>query len=145
MKQSYNSKYTDRKVTAAQKMAEIMCENLARKEHLALPLKFWNTPKWEKHFKLQLMNANSLLKLYSAEVIFRSLRDYKASNIYSLNAPFLDDILKREKVKLEKEIKEIESMPVPEVKVVVNEQPRKVFVKKSILSTLEELEDGEKG
>lgn len=145
MKSTYSSKYTDRKVTAAQKMAEIMCENLARKEHSALPFKFWNTPKWEKHYKIQLFAANGLLKLYSAEAIFRGLRDKRASNIYSLNAPFvIDELFQNEQKRIDREAVELANNPAPEEKVVTTEKPRQTFIsKKSILSKLKGLDDGE--
>lgn len=145
MKSTYSSKYTDRKVTAAQRIAEIMCENLARKEHTALPFKFWNTPKWEKHYKVQLLAANSLLKLYCAEAIFCGLRDKRASNIYSLHAPFLlDELFTGEQKRIDREAVEIKNAPTPEVKVVTTEKPRQTFIgKKSILSKLKGLDDGE--
>lgn len=141
MKQVYESKYTDRKITAAQKMAEIMCENLARKEHVALPPKFWNTSKWEKHFKSQVLSANSLMKLYSVEAIFRALRDKRAERTYSLNAPFLDDVLKGKQIEVEREAAALANAPVtPECKP-TNEKPRPTFVQKK--SVLRGLDDGE--
>lgn len=145
MKSTYTSKYTDRKVTAAQIMAEIMCENLARKEHVALPFKFWNTPKWEKHYKTQLFAANGLLKLYSAEAILCGLRDKRASNIYSLNAPFvLDELFTNEQKRIDREAIMLANTPAPEEKVVTLEKPRQTFIRKqSILSKLKGLDDGE--
>jgi hypothetical protein len=142
MKAVYTSKYTDRKLTAAQKIAEVICEKQATKRAEQLIYRFWNSPKWEKEFKTQLFFANSLLKLYSLQAILAGLKDKRAYGVYSLGAAFiLDEIFKEEQAKLDKAEAEFKDAPAPEEKQVVMEKPRPKFQQKgkNLLSKLEGL------
>jgi hypothetical protein len=139
MKQVYTSRYTDRKITAAQRIAEIVCEKLADKEKKVLTDKFWNKPEWEKVYKQQLYLANSLLKLYSAEAIIAALRDKRAYDVYSLGADFvLDKIFQEEQAKIDN--REANMIAPPEQEL-VKELPRQPVKKKSIYSKLMRLDD----
>lgn len=91
---TFKSRYTDREVGPAQYLSEILCERLATKEKRSLPWQFWNHDEWKKPFKKQLLLSNSLLKLYSVEVIISVLRRNKT--VYSLGAKWIDDQLQRE-------------------------------------------------
>jgi hypothetical protein len=134
------SRYTDKKVGSAQYLAEIMCERMAKKENYGdLPYKFWSTTKWKRTFLYQVQLANSLLKLYMVEAIIMALR--KRQDIYSLNANFLDPIIKQEQTKLERAAKALENKPPENTKPVdTTEKPRPSFTdKKSTLSKLRDL------
>jgi len=138
----YTSKYTDRKLTAAQKIAEVICEKQALKKAEPLFFRFWNSPKWEKEFKTQLFFANSLLKLYSPQAILTGLKDKRAYSVHSLGASFiLDEIFKEEQEKLDKAEEAFKKAPPPEEKKVVVEKPRPKFnqKEKNLFSKLEGL------
>ncbi len=122
----------------------MICERIALKDKLgALPVKFWNLPKWKKIYMQQLLTANSLLKMYSPQAIIAGLR--KHPKAYSLRAQWLDDTFKEEQEKIDKleaAMKENEKKNVEqeEVKLVI-EQPREAFSNnKSIKSKLKDLD-----
>lgn len=99
-KSRYKSAYTESWVTAAQYIAELVCENIAQKRSETLPLKFWNDRKWNATFRRQLSLANGLLKIYSEAAVIQALRTKEGKRISSLAAPWLDDIIERcDKVK----------------------------------------------
>ncbi len=94
----YPSIYCDEKLTAAQYLAERMCERVAKKEGKELFPKFWSSPIWKKTFMQQLFAANSLLKLYGEAVIIKALR--ACPTVYSLRAPMLNLALEKENKKV---------------------------------------------
>ena len=61
-------------------------ERIAKKEKQTLPFKFWNIPKWNKIFRMQIKYANDLLKEYSEREVFDVLKSKKGQRIYSLGA-----------------------------------------------------------
>lgn len=85
------SRYTDteKQLTPAQWLAELMCERKAKSERKDLPVKFWDKklyPEWAKEWVKQAIIANRLLKKYSFEAIVAALKNPKALKIYSLGA-----------------------------------------------------------
>lgn len=99
MNKKYRSRYgADSDITAAQYLVEFIMERAAKKEKTTLPFKFWNIPKWNKIFRMQIKYANDLLKDYTEEEIFSALRTKKGERIYSLGAkktiiiPLIEDI-----------------------------------------------------
>lgn len=80
----YPSKYTDRKVTDAQYLADEIMERIAKKEKKVLTYRYWNDPQWKKIFLRQLAEANTLLKEVDCVAIMAFLRSVKGRNIYSL-------------------------------------------------------------
>lgn len=94
-KSGYKSSYSDSWITAAQYITELICENMARKNQQVLPYKFWNEYAWKGTFKRQLLLANGLLKIYSAAAIVQALRSKEGMKIYSLAAPWLDQIIEK--------------------------------------------------
>ncbi len=94
-KQQYKSRYTDRYITAPQYIAELVCENIARKNEQQLVVRFWNTSQWKSTFRYQLILANGLLRLYDASVIVRTIREN--GRILSLKSPVLDSLLDKPK------------------------------------------------
>ena len=75
----YPSRYThgDKKVTAAQYLAEVVCERQAQKDKKELPKQFWNLPHWKKRFTSQLFAARGLLKLYDEVVVIKAIKSKK--------------------------------------------------------------------
>lgn len=147
-KSRFHSKYGAEFVTAAQYLAEVMCEREAQKNKDALPMFFWKTKKWERKFLTQLQHANASLKVFAVEVILRALRSKKGSRIYSFGAQqILLPLFEREQ---EVYAKEMATMNVatesdnPET-VVGDKSPRPSFQgKQSLLSKLRELDGEEK-
>ncbi len=95
---SFTSRYTDRKVSAAQIAAELVCEKTAGKD---LPYQFWQSEPWTKFFARQVIFANALLKVYSPEVLLKVIRSLRKIN--SLGArKFLVPLLEKEQAILDK-------------------------------------------
>lgn len=98
----YNSNFTDKPVKPAQKIVEIVCERAALKlNKMQLPKRFWNDERFSRNYRLQLIKANALLKIYSAEAIIKALQSPKGSSVYSLNCKWLDGLVALEQKKLE--------------------------------------------
>lgn len=88
------SKYSNNKeVTAAQFITEMICEHKAQRDKEDLHYRFWTHKKWSRFYRNQIATANKLVKKYDAMAIVKALKDPKAKNIYSLRAPFLDNII----------------------------------------------------
>jgi hypothetical protein len=104
----YESAYgAKRKLTPAQKLAELACERIADYEGAQLAVRFWVSPPWDKVFMTQFRHANGLLRLYPEEAIFRAFR--AADRIRSLGAPFF-----KEKVDQEARLIKLESQQAAE-------------------------------
>jgi hypothetical protein len=93
---------------APQLLAEIMCVREAKKKGISLPHKFWNTPEWKKKYKIQILAANSLLKVYSPMAILNALKRKECNWQYSLRANGISDTCDEEQRKLDKQDKLIE-------------------------------------
>lgn len=104
MSDKYPSKYSNGKfVSAAQYIAEMVCERIAKKDKKDLHYRFWLSEEWEKEYKGQITAANKLLKKYSAKGIINGLLSTKGLKIYSLRAPHLIAIIEEsEKILLSK-------------------------------------------
>lgn len=140
MQNNYISRYTDKKISASQYLAERICERLAKKDNTDLPAKFWTLPKWKRTFLYQLQIANGLLKLYRADAIIAALR--KAPRAFSLAANFLDPIIQTEEAKFIKQenIANNKSHDIPAQDIDTTAKPRPVFNdRQSIVSKLGDL------
>lgn len=94
----YPSKYSNGKdVSAAQYIAEMICERLAKKNKKDLHYRFWLSKEWEKEYKGQIAAANKLLKTYTFTEIVHALNSVYGLKIYSLRAPHLIDIIEKTK------------------------------------------------
>lgn len=81
----YISKYTERKVTAPQYLADFIMERIAAKEKTVLTYKYWNDERWKATYLAQLAHANALLKEASIVSILDFLRNhYRGKQIFSL-------------------------------------------------------------
>jgi hypothetical protein len=130
-----------RKLTPAQKLAEMACERLAARENRSLPLRFWETRDWGAAFRKQLRFANALLKVYPEEVIFRAFHD--TPNLWSLGAPFFHDDLKKIHQKYQADLRRADgSAPIPTEDTLVT--PRPGVQRGTSVRTLLDLIDGKK-
>lgn len=101
-KASYESSYgATRRITAAQRLAELACERIAADQGRGLAARFWNTPAWREPFTVQKRFADILLKLYDAEAVMRAFRENP--RVRSLGAPFFHEDLRRHQKQLEAE------------------------------------------
>lgn len=94
--------------TAAQTIAKIMVKREIIKSKQGTPPDFWNHEPWKKKFRLQIIAAHSLLKLYDAEAILNALKRKECSWQYSLRVKNMNDIFKEEQAKIDKQKKQIE-------------------------------------
>lgn len=88
------SKYTDKEITPAQYLAELMCSRKYNKQGVVLPKKFWSDERYRKEFLFQKRNADQLLAIYEFSDILASLQDKRGVAIHSLSAKWLDPIIK---------------------------------------------------
>ena len=85
-KTPYLSTYGGGYVRPDQWITEKLCEVIAKKKCVELPDKFWNLPKWGPLFRRQVQMASSLLVMYDAEAVYKSLKDKRLSNVRSFGA-----------------------------------------------------------
>lgn len=137
---TYLSKYSNgKRVSAAQYITEIICENKAKKDKLDLHYRFWLTKEWEKYYRNQIGSAHQLLKKYSAAAIINALKDTEASRIYSLRAPHLPPIIEKHSQILAKQNTQL-TLNIDRSD---NKKYRKSLTKNNnIISKLRNLEDG---
>lgn len=96
---SHISKYSNNKrVTAAQYITELVCENYAIKNKKDLHYKFWLNKEWSKYYRSQIGFANKLLEKYTDVDIISALKSQYGKNIYSLRAPHLPPIIEQMRV-----------------------------------------------
>jgi hypothetical protein len=98
----YQSRYGGGWITAAQWIAELMCERQAKKDGRGLVMKFWLQPQWKKPFAMQLRLANGLMKIYQPAAISRALRSPRGRGAYSLAAGWLDELFAQEQAELDR-------------------------------------------
>jgi hypothetical protein len=135
----YSSKYTDKKVTSAQLLAEKMVERKFSLRNQKLPKHFWNDLKYRKDFLAQKRFADQLLKLYCFEAINNAIMSKDAARTYSLAAKWLDPIIMREQHKIDLDIKAKASKMSDKPKEEINDGPiefRKDFTKKTLKDLL---------
>lgn len=99
---TYPSKYSNgRNVTPAQYIAELVCERVAKKLNKDLHYRFWVNPEWEKEYSGQIAAAYKLLKAFDDKAIVNGLLTAQGLKIYSLRAPHLIDIIKKQQAILD--------------------------------------------
>ena len=140
MNNGYKHKTTGQPCNAAQYIAEMVCLREAEKQNVGKPAyALWNTEKWKKKFQSQVTRAYQLLKKYHEKAIINALNSWKGKNIYSLRVKFLEDLIQKEQVQLDKiekrEIKEIEYKNSSDV------VPKKPYGKQSRISELRKLDN----
>ncbi len=110
-KSKYKSRFCPQEtyITAAQFIIEIVCSNKARADKKELPYLFWDLPEWSKIWRAQLRGVHKLLKTYREDAIIRVLQDPKNSRVYSVYAPWLPPLFKKEHDRLMNIDKELEA------------------------------------
>ena len=72
----YTSPNTGQEVTEPNYIVELISINKAKKDNNGvLPKKYWNLPKYQKFYKLQLIAANRLLKKFDAVPIINFIKN----------------------------------------------------------------------
>lgn len=127
-------------LSASQMLAERMCLRLAKYKNKEIGHLFWQEKSWEKQFRFQVTKAAKLLKEFSFEAIFKTLRSKKGKGIYSLAAPFLPELIEEEQSLLDAQIEARKSSvsPTPKDKIAHNPRPNFSF-KQSTASRLKDL------
>lgn len=70
----YQSAYTDAFVTAAQWLAEKLCERKAAQEKRRLARQFWKEPEWEAFFRQQVAALRPLIKAHGEAAVVAALK-----------------------------------------------------------------------
>lgn len=84
-KKVYDSKFSDKKVTASQYVAQEMCCRKAKRDGIKLEGSFWNNPTWRKFFLYQNSLACNLLKIYHEGALIQALSLPALKWVWSLN------------------------------------------------------------
>lgn len=89
------SKYTDKKVTSAQKLAEIMCDRRAKGLNQELPWQFWKQKNWLQYFMYQVKHATPLLAKHSFDKIDSLLKEDPWTILSSLRSKKFENALEK--------------------------------------------------
>ena len=87
---------------AAKQLAEIMVTREAKKKGIPLVGKWWNEGILKKKYKMQIIAAHALLKVYEPLAILNALKHKKCQWQYSLRADGINDACIEEQEKLDK-------------------------------------------
>ena len=140
MTKNYKHKTTGQACSASQYIAELCCLRQAEKENVGRPAyALWNTEKWQKEFKKQIISASKLLKKYDEKAILNALNSSRGRRIFSVSPKWVHEIIEEEQKKLDK----INSREIKEVQYEDHtlSKPKKPFGKKSILSKFKDLDN----
>lgn len=96
----YPSKYTDKLVTEANHIVEILMERKALKEGKKLTKNFWNLPEWKKHYNLSLIQVSAALNAYSFKAILNALQANKWA--WSITAKQVKQSILEEEAKIKR-------------------------------------------
>jgi hypothetical protein len=88
-------------IKPAQRIVDIICQRFAQKLGTTLPPKYWKDDRFARHYALQIITANALLKTYSVEAIVAALNCPQGDRIWSLKAAWLDPIIAIEQKKID--------------------------------------------
>jgi hypothetical protein len=134
----YKSKYTleDKTVTAAQYLAELMCERNARLDGKELPHKFWESREWNQIFRRHVTQCNRLLKKYREDAVIAAFFDDRTKSFISFGNPRYVRVIKEHEANL----KALDNKPLEVIKAQPISLPRKPIGNKSPLTKLKEFE-----
>lgn len=79
--QKYQSEYTERLVTAANYLVEIVCYHRSQQMEFPLPKKFWNDRAWKGYYIYQLKEAHKILESIEPLVAIRAAKESGASSL----------------------------------------------------------------
>lgn len=135
----YKSPSTGEYCTAAQYVAELMCQRMAENNNEgSLAYKFWNTKKWKRTYINQVIRANELVEAYDERAIVKFLNSDRGKRIYSLRFPGIEDMIAQEEENIKKIDKNSSSVEYEESS---KSQPRKPFGRQSSMSRLRKLDE----
>lgn len=103
----YASVSTGEECTAAQFISEIIIIRRYKKQNKVLPHKFWNESLWKKEFKMEIIAAHALLRVYPEEAVVSAIKSKNAEWITSLRIKKLVEYIKEE---MQKNISKKESL-----------------------------------
>lgn len=93
----YKSLCSDLYVDASNYLAELVCRKKQESENTgALPIKFWNHPKFKNLYIREVSQAKNLLKIYSELAIINAIQSPQARYIKSLRNKKLIPIIEKE-------------------------------------------------
>ena len=140
-KSRYRSPSSGDYITCAQYIAEVMCTRMAEKENVGTQAhKFWNLPKWQKHYQHQVILANRLVKKYPEAAIVKAINSNECRRMYSLRFPPLESIIQKYQKIIEQQSQNSTTLEVEEI---AQARRNKSYGKKTKLQKLREL-DGKK-
>lgn len=141
-KSKYKHQSTGDYCTCAAYIAEIMCmRNAEHKNVGSLPYKFWNHKPWDWTFKRQVFEARKLLKKFPEAAVVKAIHSDEFRGIFSLNNKRALGIIAKYATIVEQTTQSVQQLEVVE-------QPTTrtaTFGRKSILSKIRGIENGEKG
>lgn len=139
----YNPKYPSpidgRLLSPQQYLTEIACKRKAEKEGTKLPSGFWQLFEWKKFYSLQMIAANSLLKIYSIEIIINALNSKECSWMYSLSMKSLRENCEKQKIIADRQKELKQQQPKQEIVTKdTNIKPKDSVQKNNIRSKLDD-------
>ena len=135
----YKSPNSGDSCTFSQYAAELLCVREAKKKKLDLGHKFWNTELWKKTFRTHIVSVNKKLKKYDAQAILNALHRKDMVWALSLFIPQMDQAIKEEQSKLDKEA--ARPIEVIEFEDKTHKKPIKPAGKQTQISKLRKLDD----
>lgn len=90
----YASRYTDKMVTPANHIVEILMERKAAKDGKKLVREFWNKPEYKKVYNLNLIQVSAVLNAYSEKAVLNALN--KETWAWSLGPKVKQTIIEEE-------------------------------------------------
>ena len=125
MAATYQSKYTEKPVTVANHITEILMERLAKKEKRTLLPHFWLDQTWKKQYNTCLVQVTRLLAAYSEKAIIQTIRENEWA--FSM-APLKNKVaINEQKLKLKEHALEASKIEFSEVVPNVEFEERKTF------------------
>jgi len=134
MSKKYKSPSTQKDCSAPQYITELLMTRAAQVKGEVLPFKFWSVPPHKQWFLSNIMKVNGLIAIYSPDDIIMALHSKRGKKVYSINCPFLDELVEEEQRKAEN------VKPTPKVDSIEPSKPMKSFGKTNKLDRLRGLE-----
>lgn len=102
--------YWGHQTNAPRYIVEQVYLNVCKWKKLEPVAKFWNLPEWSKFYRLQIILANELIKLYSESSVVNGIKHFKPCTLRNIE---LDKVIEKfYKAELTKP-KEVEQFGVP--------------------------------
>lgn len=121
--QKYESRKGGPPQTAAQRLTEELCINIAANNNQELSDKFWLLPKWRGVFAKQMQAIIPLLQIYTFSALLKALNDRRCKRITSFRAPWYTDVVEEYEEKIKQESVDINKIKFKE-KLDTTQKPR---------------------